>query len=220
MELREVRREERQSLCATLRAVGPDAPTLCSDWTVANLAAHLVVSERYLGLPLVVAYPLRTVLPPRARERAMSSLQAVGEQQIRTLSKRPWLWLLERIEAGPPGLYRLPKVAWIRLIEEWVHHEDVRRCNALPERQLSRELSEALWQAGLYLTQLTEFVPARRDIEVVIPDGRSHAFGPSSGVRVAGGPGEILLFLAGRGAHARVELSGDKRAIEQLSLAV
>ena len=38
-------RRERAALCNTLRAVGPDAPTLCTGWTARDLAAHLVVRE-------------------------------------------------------------------------------------------------------------------------------------------------------------------------------
>ena len=37
---------ERAALVTTMRAVGPDAPTLCGDWTTRDLAAHLVLRER------------------------------------------------------------------------------------------------------------------------------------------------------------------------------
>ena len=37
---------ERAALVNTMRDVGPDAPTLCGDWTVRDLAAHLVIRER------------------------------------------------------------------------------------------------------------------------------------------------------------------------------
>ena len=33
---------------ATMRASGPDAPTLCEGWTTRDLAAHLVIRERRL----------------------------------------------------------------------------------------------------------------------------------------------------------------------------
>lgn len=38
-------RSERLALCETLRAVGPDAPTLCEGWLTRDLAAHLVLRE-------------------------------------------------------------------------------------------------------------------------------------------------------------------------------
>ena len=37
---------ERAALVNTMRAVGPDAPTLCGEWTTRDLAAHLVLRER------------------------------------------------------------------------------------------------------------------------------------------------------------------------------
>ena len=37
---------ERAALVETMRSVGPDAPTLCGDWTTRDLAAHLVTRER------------------------------------------------------------------------------------------------------------------------------------------------------------------------------
>ena len=39
-------RAERGQLAELLRQLGPDAPTLCGDWTTADLAAHLVVRDR------------------------------------------------------------------------------------------------------------------------------------------------------------------------------
>ena len=36
---------ERQALCDSLLAAGPDAPTLSGSWTAADLAAHLVIRE-------------------------------------------------------------------------------------------------------------------------------------------------------------------------------
>src|SRR4051812_36111592 len=38
-------RRERTALRDTLRATGPDAPTLCEGWTARDLAAHVVVRE-------------------------------------------------------------------------------------------------------------------------------------------------------------------------------
>lgn len=38
-------RSERHALCDLFMEVGPDAPTLCGEWTTRDLAAHLVVRE-------------------------------------------------------------------------------------------------------------------------------------------------------------------------------
>src|SRR5205807_9648780 len=106
MSLTDIRRTERVALCQTFKEVGPEAPTLCSKWTASDVAAHLVVSERYAGLPMAIAYPLRFALPTRMRERAMASVRAVGERQIRDLKPKGWDWLLRRLAAGPPALHR------------------------------------------------------------------------------------------------------------------
>ena len=41
-----IAQRERSALIEIMRAVGPDAPTLCEGWTTRDLAAHLVVRER------------------------------------------------------------------------------------------------------------------------------------------------------------------------------
>ena len=40
---------ERAALVETMRAVGPDAPTLCGDWTTRDLAAHLIATVNSLS---------------------------------------------------------------------------------------------------------------------------------------------------------------------------
>ncbi|MGD0448569.1 MAG: maleylpyruvate isomerase family mycothiol-dependent enzyme [Candidatus Dormibacteria bacterium] len=42
--------QERRELCDLLIQVGPDAPTLCEGWTTSDLAAHLVLRERFPSL--------------------------------------------------------------------------------------------------------------------------------------------------------------------------
>jgi hypothetical protein len=49
--------DERSDLTASLRAAGPDAPTLCGEWTTNQLAAHLVLRERLLS-ELAVRVPI------------------------------------------------------------------------------------------------------------------------------------------------------------------
>src|SRR5437763_933578 len=46
---------ERAALVETMRTVGPNAPTLCGDWTTRDLAAHLVVREGRLDATAGVA---------------------------------------------------------------------------------------------------------------------------------------------------------------------
>jgi uncharacterized protein (TIGR03085 family) len=216
MSLTELRRQERAAVCTTFREVGAEAPTLCSQWSAADLAGHLVVSERYGGVPMVLAYPLRRVLPPGVREGLMRSLRGIGDRQIKSATAKGWDWLLGRMEAGPPVAYQLSSIAPIRLIEEWIHHEDVRRANNMRPRPSSPELDDALWNAALLLTSFPEFLPAREGLEVVLPDGRTHRLGNTTRVRLEAAPGELLLFLAGRTAAAHVTATGDADVIQAL----
>lgn len=38
---------ERQSAIKLMRELGPAAPTLCSDWTVKDMAVHLYIRENH-----------------------------------------------------------------------------------------------------------------------------------------------------------------------------
>ncbi len=200
----------------TLRAVGPAAPTMCVDWTAIDISAHLVASEQGAGLPMVLAYLLRRALPGSVVRRGMVRLRAVGNRQGERMRRRGWDALLARLASGPPRPYQLRSVAPIRYIEEWIHHEDVRRANGLGPRPSLAAEDDALWLAGLQLTALRELLPGRDQVELVLPDGRSHRIGPNSTVRVQGRPGELLLFLSGRTDVAAVELTGDPDDIRAL----
>lgn len=216
MKLNDLRAAERHEFLATLHGVGPTSTTLCARWTAADIAAHIVASERGWGLPMVAGYQLRRVLPPTVVLQGMQSLQTLGDRQIDRGKAQGWDWLLRRLAAGPPRPYRLSSVAPIRLIEEWIHHEDVRRASGDEPRVSTVDTDEALWQAGLTLTRFREFLPGRTGVLLMLPDGRSHALGPEPTVSVQGAPGELLLFLAGRTSAARVQLDGDADAISAL----
>lgn len=215
-----VRAIERAELCQTLRQVGPDAPTLCAEWTASDIAAHLVVSERMAGFPLAVAYQLGRALPASVVQRAMPSLRSVGVRPLVRAKRRGWEHLLDRLAAGTPAGFRLRSAAPIRLVEEWIHHEDIRRACDLPTRQAAPELDEALWQAGLFLTRFAAFRLDRQGIEVVHLDGRTRRLGGTTDIRVKGSSGELLLYLSGRFSRADVEVTGDDTAIRSLSLAI
>src|SRR5688572_20837288 len=80
-------RVEREQLCDLFIAVGPDAPTLCGDWTTRDLAAHLVVRERRPdGAVGIVAKPLARY----------------GEKVRLDEAAKPWPDLIERVRRGPP----------------------------------------------------------------------------------------------------------------------
>lgn len=53
-----VAQRERAALVATMRSVGPDAPTLCDGWTTRDLAAHLVIREYRVDAAPGILIPL------------------------------------------------------------------------------------------------------------------------------------------------------------------
>ena len=80
-------RRERFSLCDTFARTGPDAPTLCSPWTTADLAAHLVIRDRRPDLGVGI------VLPPLAGRL---------EDGMKEYAAKPWPELVDLVRSGPP----------------------------------------------------------------------------------------------------------------------
>src|SRR5690349_23845417 len=79
---------ERAALVESMRAVGPDAPTLCGDWTTRDLAAHLVVRERRLDATAGVVVPF------------LAGYTANVQRQI--TDTNTWNALLQKVASGPP----------------------------------------------------------------------------------------------------------------------
>jgi hypothetical protein len=79
---------ERAALVETMRTVGPDAPTLCGDWTTRDLAAHLVVRERRLDATAGVAVPF------------LAGYTAKVQRQV--TDSTDWDDLLDKVASGPP----------------------------------------------------------------------------------------------------------------------
>ena len=207
---RSLHRAERAELLHTFRAAGPDAPTLCEEWPVRTLAAHLVVSEQYAGLPMTVSYPVWRVVGARTGAALRNSITGPMLRNMARAEARGWDWLIARLEAGPPRPFALRMIAEVRLLEEFVHHEDVRRANGEGPRPENPQLADGLVDAMLTISRVDQFAVPRRGIEVALPDGRSYVLGEGAArTRVSGPPGEVLLWLAGRGAAAQVHVSGE-----------
>jgi uncharacterized protein (TIGR03085 family) len=195
---------ERVQLSDLLDELGPQAPTLLAPWTTRDLAAHLVLRERdYLAGPGLVL--------PGAWGR-------LAERRRRALAVRDFTWLSAMVRSGPPpGFFR---IGWVRRVanlnEFFVHHEDVRRANGRGPRSHEPEMEEALWRN---VTRAPWFLARRLrgaglELEWAGTDKavRARRGGPT--VRIAGPPGELLLYLFGRQGAAEVEVSGTEAAIE------
>jgi uncharacterized protein (TIGR03085 family) len=122
---------ERAALVDTMRAAGPDAPTLCGDWTTRDLAAHLILRERR---------------PDAAAGILVSKLAGYTARKQRQLADgTDWSDLLDMVAAGPPAYspFKLLDPV-VNTTEMFIHHEDVRR--AAPGWQ-ARDLDGALTAA-------------------------------------------------------------------------
>jgi uncharacterized protein (TIGR03085 family) len=177
---------ERAALVETMRAVGPDAPTLCGDWTTRDLAAHLVVREGRPDATAGVAIPFLAGYTEKVQRQVTQSTD--------------WEQLLDKIASGPP-LYSPFKLvdAVANMGEMFIHHEDVRRAQSGWEpRQLDSATVSALGRGLSLMARLTlAKAPAR--VSLRTPDGKTlGAVGRGPELEVIGEPQELLLFISGR----------------------
>lgn len=199
-------RTERQAICDTLLASGPDAPTLCGSWTTGDLAAHLWVRENQL--PAVAAI-------------MMSRQRQAGLRMAEARSRLSFAAMVEEIRRGPRTLspFRLPGVdERANALEFFVHHEDVRRAgpSPLPPRALAPGLQDELWLVVKRSSRLL-FRSAPFGVDLQTPDGRILPVRRRRRVTVVGEPGELLLWATGRTTAAHVQVLGDASDVARLT---
>lgn len=198
-----VARQERAALVESMRAAGPDAPTLCEGWTARDLAAHLVVRERRLDAAPGILVPQLAGYTERVQQKITESTE--------------WDALIDQIAAGPP-LYSPFKLLdpLVNVNEMFIHNEDVRR--AQPDWE-PRDLDDATVSAlSRGIATMAKMAMGKSPVRVALttPAGKTLAtVGTGPEVTVTGEPGELLLFAAGR-EPARVTFSGDDDAIAKL----
>lgn len=213
----------RLALADALTQAGPDARTLCTGWTTADLAAHLYVRENDpLSLPGIAglpgpAGPAAQRLTTRSMERALTHHGYQGVVDLFRAGPRPW------------SVWRAPQLDRIgNALEYFVHLHDV--TDAVPhggndpvgsDRGLSQRLRDELWHrmpplatmllrgspAGVQLERLDAPHPsriiARRGLPIVTARGSAP---------------QLALWMFGR--HARVELVGDVEPLAAVSTLV
>ncbi|HEU5354071.1 MAG TPA: TIGR03085 family metal-binding protein [Actinocrinis sp.] len=207
-------REEREALADTLVRVGPDAPTLCTGWSAADLAAHLVIRD---SRPLAAAGIVLKPLSPITR-RAQNAVR----------ERTPFPDLVEKVRQGPPvwSPFRLSGMeAAVNTVEFFVHHEDLRRAVGDPPRELDLVNSDELWNRLRRQARL-----AFRSVPVGVTLVRAeNGDGPRQTVlakpatplmvTVTGPAGELVLFASGRKEAAHVQLTGEDAAVNRLRAA-
>ncbi len=193
---------ERLALADLMQRVGPDAPTLCGEWTVRDLLAHLLLRERR---PDAAAGILIPQLATRT-EHVQRAIAAGEFADLLGLLRRPPWW-------SPVSNALLDER--LNLAEMFVHHEDVRRAGPEWEpRDLPHDLTEALFKQvrGRAWLALRRF-----PTKVRIESPGYGSTGPDPGdLTLSGAPGELMLFLFGRQARARVGLSGPPELVQRL----
>jgi uncharacterized protein (TIGR03085 family) len=203
--------QERASLADLLVEVGPDAPTLCEGWHTRQLAAHLIIREHRLdAVPGILLRPFA----------------AYTDRVLARYADRPYGDLVTTVRSGPPAWSptRIPAVdSAANTVEFFVHHEDVRRAAPDWEPRSEPALEQAL--AGR-LRQMAKLSLRRSPVGVRLEPVGYPPIDAKAGedtVTIVGPPGEIVMFMNGRRAHARVELRGSAdgvRQLEELSLGI
>lgn len=201
-------RTERESLCDTFVEVGPDAPTLCSPWTTADLAAHLVVRER------------RPDLAPGIWVPQLAGRLEDGQAEY---AAKPWPELVDLVRSGPPAWSptQLSSVDdAVNLVELFIHHEDVLRGDEQvgPRREVPLRLQKALWKT---LKRMGRVFFRRSPVGVVLerPDGKTltvRAETDLGTVTLRGEATELMLAAYGRRRVADLQVTGSDEAVAAL----
>ena len=197
---------ERTALCDLALQVGEGEPTLCAGWTVKDLVIHLLVRE---GSPAAIGI-------------AVSPLSRLTDAASARLGRRPFTELVERLRGGPPRLspYSIPKVGELANgLEFFVHHEDIRRARPTwSPRELGAETDRLLWSTlRMPGKALTRKAPVGVSIEDSTTGAGTALKKGTPAVTVKGAPSELVMYLFGRSAQARVELLGPDAAVARLA---
>jgi uncharacterized protein (TIGR03085 family) len=194
-------RRERIALVATMTEFGPDAPTLCGEWTTRDLAAHLVVRERR---------------PDTGPGILIKKFAGYTERVRRDAAEREWSELLEQVRTGPPVWSLMkPLDSAVNTTEMYVHHEDVRRGSPGWEPRTLDPSDEAkLWSALRRMARMAYRKASTTVVLATLTGERVVAHkGGEREVVLTGAASELLLHAFGRDA-VRVEATGDPADVD------
>ncbi|MBW3537431.1 MAG: maleylpyruvate isomerase family mycothiol-dependent enzyme [Actinobacteria bacterium] len=200
-DVREDIEEERRQLVATLKLVGPGAPTLAGEWLASDIARHLAAQDRLRGLGSWAAR--RLVLATGLRLTAIY-LDRPAVAALVNAGPRDWVRCITRLERDPPTLLVADAVAGVTLWEHFVHHEDVRRPSDV-QRTSSPNLMPVIEWLMTYNRRRLERLGGAR---IVANGEHQWSTRPAPAVTVEGPPSELVLWLSGRGRAAQVTLRG------------
>lgn len=198
-------RGERTRLVSTLSAAGPDAATLVTSWKTLDLASHLAGQDRFGGLPAFLARSAVQLTGLRFtavyRDRPRLSVLVNGRT-------KPWSKSLEILARPAPDFVVRARVAPITLWELFVHHEDVRRPNALPREQVPNLDPVINW--------LVAYNVRRLPIDVRVQNrGGTTLIQAGDRITIEGSTSEAVLWLSGRDG-GDLQFDGPPTEIDQL----
>ncbi len=174
---------------------GPDMPTLCGEWTVRDLAAHLVIRERR---------------PDSAPGILLSPLAGYTESVRRKAAEAPFDELVDKVRSGPPIWSPLrPVDALVNMTEMFVHHEDIRRGTAGWEPRTLDPADEAkLWSALKRMARMS-YRSAKVGVILANPQGERITAKKTGNreVVLTGPASELLLHAFGRD-QVRLDATG------------
>lgn len=209
---------EREQLVATVNALTDEqynAETLCTGWDAGDLMAHLLVREREpVAAPgIVIGGPFARITAKRMRAR-----KARGRERM-----------LAQLATGPPRWLTFGPLDDSQAVEDWIHHEDIRRGAAgLSGRITSPQMSRPLWLAVKRFARLTLAKTPAKGVVALTDGSRTTKFrvGPDArfalktdgeaDATVTGSAGEMALFVTGR--PSEVEISGGDAMVGALKL--
>lgn len=193
---------ERAALLALLRGLDDEqwaARSLCSAWSVRDVAVHVVGYDE-LGAAALAAVALTTGPRPDAiNDRVLRRYSDLTHDQVLDLvarCQRP-----RGLTAGFRG--------GIALTDGTIHQQDIRRALSLPREIPSEQLGAVLDFAVKAPT-----LPARRNARGLHLVATDLDWSRGTGPRVTG-PGEALLMAVAGRAAALSELGGDGLATLQ-----
>jgi uncharacterized protein (TIGR03083 family) len=178
--------EERTDLLALLHSLSDEqwnAPSLCTQWRVRDVATH-IVSYDELSTPTTVGTFIRGGL-------RINAVNAVALQRYRDLEPSAVIDLLAR-NLRPSGL---PKGfgGGIALTDGTIHHQDIRRAlnlpRTIPAHRLAPVLDFALGAPTL---------PAKKNAKGLSLKATDIDWGSGQGQEVTGRGEALLMAIAGR----------------------
>ena len=173
------------------------------------MAAHVVGGEAAAG---VMSYFPRALVARGVRLGNNAVIDRGRDALLRRLQRKGFDWALEQLDAPPPRLLSRGSPGLVTFFETWVHHEDVRRANDRgPDERADGQLEACLRFVHRYQRRpLSGAV-----VSVEVPGRERIVLGAGEPAIVLAGPmSEALLWLAGRGAVAHLDVRGDVATLE------